>query len=312
MKLFVGSSNPSLAQNVAEKLGVVLSPVDVRVFPDGERRIRIRERVVGEHVFLLQSANTPVDTNYMELFFLIDALKRSGAEFVTAIIPYFGYQRQDHIFRDGEAVSLEVVISILEKLGVDRVMSVDMHSIKIPDLFTVPTNHLSALSLFAEKIKRENWSTSENVLVSPDMGGMARVKKLAYMLGNMESVAVEKHRDLITGKISMDGIKEGSINGKKRAIMIDDMLSSGNTTILAAEKLLSEGIEEVYAFATHAVFSEDAPEKLEKSPIKKVFVTDTVEIPEEKLFPKLEILSVSDIIAQEIRKISNSSNYSNF
>lgn len=300
MKLFSGSSNTALAQRVAQNLGIMLSPVDMHVFPDGERRIRIAENVVDEHVFVIQSASTPVDTNYMELFFLIDALKRSGAEFVTAIIPYFGYQRQDHIFRDGEAVSLEVVISILEKLGVDRVMSVDMHSVKIPDLFTVPVNHISALELFAQSIQKNGWLTPSAILVSPDMGGIARVKKLSFLLGGMSYIAVEKKRDLITGKIIMDGIS-GSLSGKKRAILIDDMLASGSTTILAAEKLLEEGIEEVQAYATHAVFSEDAPEKLEKSALKHVFVTDTVAISKEKMFSKLEVLSISGIIAKEIQ-----------
>jgi ribose-phosphate pyrophosphokinase len=302
MKLFSGSSNIVLAQKIAKSLDTQLSPIDMHVFPDGERRIRIAENVVDEHAFVIQSASTPVDTNYMELFFLIDALKRSGAEFVTAIIPYFGYQRQDHIFRDGEAVSLEVVISILEKLGVDRVMSVDMHSVKIPDLFTVPVNHVSALELFAKSIQENGWLTQSTILVSPDMGGIARVKKLSSLLGGMSYIAVEKKRDLTTGKITMDGIS-GSISGKKRAILVDDMLASGSTTILAAEKLLEEGIEEVQAYATHAVFSEDAPEKLEKSPLKNIFVTDTVDIPKEKLFSKLEVLSVSGIIAQEIKDL---------
>lgn len=304
MKLFAGSSNTPLAQKVAGGLYSSLSSVDMHIFPDGERRIRVAEPVVGEHVFVLQSANTPVDTNYMELFFLIDALKRSGAEFVTAIVPYFGYQRQDHLFREGEAVSLEVVISILERLGIDRLISFDMHSVKIPDLFSVPVNHLSALPLFSQEIKKERWNIAEAVLVSPDMGGIARIKKLSELLDGMAYVAVEKHRDLVTGEIAMDGIA-GSIKGKKRAILVDDMLSSGNTTILAAKKLLQEGIEEVYAFATHAIFSEDAPRKLQESDITKVFVTDTVHIPKDKQFTKLNILSVADIIAGEIKRIED-------
>lgn len=302
MKLFAGSSNKALAEKVSSFLGVALHPVDVHIFPDGERRIRIGESVVGEHCFVIQSANTPVDTNYMELFFLIDALKRNGAEFVTAIVPYFGYQRQDHIFQDGEAVSLEVVINILERLGIDRLMSLDMHSVKIPDLFTVPVNHLSALELFAKDIPTSGWLTPATVLVSPDMGGIARIKKLSTLLGGMPYVSIEKDRDLTTGAITMSGI-EGSLAGKKRALLVDDMIASGNTTILAAESLLTQGIDEVIAFATHAVFSADAPEKLQKSKIKSVIVSDTVSIPKDKQFPKLKILSVADIIGQEIKTL---------
>lgn len=314
MKLFSGSSNISLAQKVADDLSISLSPVDTHIFPDGERRIRVGEDVVGEHVFVLQPANTPVDTNYMELFFLIDALKRSGAEFVTAIVPYFGYQRQDHIFRGGEAVSLEVVISILEKLGIDRLMSFDMHSVRIPDLFTIPVNHLSALPLFATVIpdlirdpgidsRLRGNDKDDAILVSPDMGGIARVKALSALLDDMSYIAIEKDRDLATGKLQSRGIAEGNLGEKKKAVIIDDMISSGKTLILAASELEKQGIQEIYAFATHAVFSEDAPQKLEESSIKNIFVTDTVAIPKEKQFAKLKILSVADIIAGEIRSL---------
>lgn len=318
MKIFAGSSNKLLGQQIAEKLGIALSPVDVHIFPDRERRIRIAENVVGEHCLVVQSANTPVDTNYMELFFLIDALKRSGAEFVTAIVPYFGYQRQDHIFRDGEAVSLEVVINILERLGIDRLVSLDMHSVKIPDLFTVPVSHLSALPLFARTIAdlrgpaaahEKDLSTSlemtDVVLVSPDMGGIARVKKLSALLDNMPYAVVEKNRDLTTGTITSGGIAEGSLTGKKHAILVDDMIASGKTMMLAADELKKQGIEEVTIFATHAIFAEGAPQLLQESSIDTVFVTDTVSIPEDKQFAKLKILTVSDIIAEEMQNLTS-------
>lgn len=307
MKLFSGTASTSLSQKVAKSLGISLSKVEEHVFSDGEKRIRIGEKVVGEHCFVIQSANTPVDTNYMELFFLVDALKRSGAEFVTAIVPYFGYQRQDHIFQDGEAVSLEVIIKILENIGVDNLMSFDMHSVRIPDLFTIPVTALSALPLFANHISEKlrgsvaSQFSSDIVLVSPDKGGIARIKKVSELLGNMDFVSLIKDRDVVTGEIVMKGI-DGSLQGKKKAILIDDMLASGKTTLLAAQMLQEAGIEEMYAFATHAIFSEDAPQRLEKSPIKKIIVTDTVDIPKNKQFPKLAILSVSDIIAKAIKK----------
>ena len=310
MKLFGGTASTHLADKIGNLLSVQNSPVEQHIFPDGERRVRIPESVIGESVIIVQSANPPVDTNYMELFFLLDAAKRSGAEFTTAVVPYFGYQRQDHIFRDGEAVSLEVVVSILESLRLDKLVSVDMHSVKIPDLFTIPVSHVSALPLFAEEIKKNGWNT-DSVLISPDMGGIARIKKLTELTG-LPYAALDKHRDLTTGDIHVSSIGEGSISGKKRAasgeprprraIMVDDLISSGKTILLGAEFLKKQGIEEVIVFATHAVFSEDAPKMLEESAIQKVFVTDTVAVQNDKMFPKLSVLSVAKLLAEAIKK----------
>lgn len=308
MKIFGGNANKPLTEAVAKSLNMPLSLIDVHVFPDGERRIRIHDTVAGQSTTVVQSASTPVDTNYMELFFIVDALKRSGAESVTTVVPYFGYQRQDHVFRDGEAVSLEVVIHILESIGVSRLVSFDMHSVKIPDLFHIPVAHLSALPLFAKEIKKRKWNSEDTVLVSPDMGGIARIKKLSELLGNMPYAAVEKNRDLATGAITVDDIQEGSVEGKKRAILVDDMISSGNTIILAATMLQMQGIEEVIVFATHPVFSVDAPAKLQNSVVKKVYVTDTVVVPSEKVFEKLEVLSVADVIAEELKSPTSTNN----
>lgn len=300
MKLFGGSASKELTEAVAKSLTMPLSLIDVHVFPDGERRIRLHDKVVNHKTAIIQSASTPVDTNYMELFFIVDALRRSGAKSITAVVPYFGYQRQDHIFRDGEAVSLEVVIHILESLKVDRLVSFDMHSVKIPDLFTIPVAHLSALPLFAKEITKRKWNREDTILVSPDMGGIARIKKLSKLLGDMPFAALEKNRDLATGAITVDDVEEGTLQGKKRAILVDDMISSGNTILLGTTQMAMQGIEEVYVFATHPVFSVDAPAKLQNSPIKKVYVTDSVAIAPEKRFEKLEVLSIADMIAEEL------------
>lgn len=308
MKLFSGSANKPLTEAVAKELNKPLSLIDIHVFPDGERRIRVHDNVVGQKAAVIQPASTPVDTNYMELFFIVDALKRSGAEFVTAVIPYFGYQRQDHIFRGGEAVSLEVVIKILESVGVDKMISFDMHTPKIPDLFHIPVAHLSALPIFAEEIKKRHWNSSDTVLVSPDMGGIGRIKKLSELLDNMPYASIEKNRDLATGAVSVEEIEQGSIEGKKRAILVDDMISSGNTIVLGASMLQMQGIDEVIVFATHPVFSVDAPGKLQNSVASKVYVTDTVAVSPEKQFPKLEILSVAPKIAQELTHPTKSNN----
>lgn len=300
MKIFSGSVNVPLAESIAKSLDIDISPRELFVFPDGERRVQIQENVVDVDCIVVQPTSTPVDQNYMELFFLCDGLKRSGACEVIAVIPYFGYQRQDHIFRDGEAVSLEVIIKFLEAVHVDRLIAFDLHSIKIPELFSIPVSHLSALHLFANVIKENNWQDEETVLISPDMGGIRRIKQLSEFLEGMSFAAVEKNRDLRTGNIEAIAI-EGRFG--KRAIMVDDMISSGETMVKAAELLVQNGFEEVIAMASHAVFSKDAQETIEQSLITRCIVTDSVFVPEEKRFPKLEIISIADMVAKEIRKI---------
>lgn len=332
MKLFSGSSNKPLAESIAQELEIGLSPIELHVFPDGERRIKLNDNVVEQDCVVIQPTNTPVDQNYMELFFLLDACKRSGAKSVTAVVPYLGYQRQDHVFREGEAVSLEVVIRMMEAAGATKIVSVDLHSIKIPELFHIPIIHLSALPLFAEEIKKiarysvilgseatpESDSGPSNLagrqarmtkdvdfsdfcLVSPDMGGIRRIKQISEMLDGMPYVATVKDRDLATGKIQTIAIEGDKKNIKKRALIVDDMASSGKTLIEAAKLLHSMGVEESIAFVTHAIFSEDAPQVLQNSILQKVYVTDTVLVPEEKRFEKLEIISLASEIAKTIK-----------
>ena len=295
MKIFSGTSNKPLASKIAQKLGQDLSPLEIHVFPDGEKRVRVLEKVVGEDCIVIQSTSPEPDKNYMELFFIVDALKRSGASRIKAVIPYLGYERQDHVFRDGEAVSLEVITTLLKWGGVDEVVSFDLHSIRIPEIFEIKLNHLSALSIFAEKIRKIG---GDIVLVSPDMGGVRRIKILSEMLGNMPFAVITKDRNLATGKITASGI-DGEV--KENAVIVDDMISTGGTIAQAASLLREKGTKSIYVFATHAVFSNEAPSILSNSVLQKVFVTDTIDIPEKKKFSKLEILSVSGMIAESIK-----------
>ena len=182
MKIFSGTSNKPLAEKVAKNSGLKLSNLEVFVFPDGEKRIRIIDKVLGQDVFVVQPTSSPTDENYMQLFFIVDALRRSGAKSITAIIPYFGYQRQDHMFRIGEAVSVKVVAKILEGVGINKLLAVDLHSIKIKEAFNIPVVHLSALSVFADFIKQKKWDKNSTTLVSPDMGGVRRIKILGRQL----------------------------------------------------------------------------------------------------------------------------------
>lgn len=297
MKIISGSGNKDLAEKVVRELSLDLSPVEIFIFPDGERRIQIQESVLDQDVVIVQPASPPVDTNYFELFFLADAAKRSGARSVTAVVPYLGYQRQDHIFREGEAVSLDVVVKTMQSVGVQKILVFDLHTVKIAQEFSIPMKHLSALPIFAEYIESHNWAGLDTVLVSPDMGGIRRIKLISQMLSDMPFAVIEKNRDVNTGHIEMSKI-EGEVT--HRALIVDDMISSGKTIAKAAELLSQKGAEEIYVFATHAIFSDEAPKLLEESSVTKVFVSDTVFIPEDKKFSKLEVLSVAPLISKEL------------
>lgn len=301
MKLFSGNSNKPLSHAIAKALGGEISPLEVFVFPDGERRIRILEKVVDENCVIIQSTSSPADINYMELFFMANAMKRGGAKSITAVIPYLGYQRQDHVFRDGEAVSLEVIANTLESVGIGQILMLDLHSVRIPQVFTISVAHLSALTLFAQVIKDKGWDNQDTVLISPDSGGIRRVKILSEQLNHLQYAKIEKNRDLATGAVEAVHI-EGSV--AKRAIMIDDMISSGSTVIKGAELLHKQGVEEVIVFATHGILAAGASKLLQQSSIDTVFVTDTVFIPEVKKFKKLKVLSVTEIIAKELQTIN--------
>ncbi len=299
MKVFSGSSNKKLASKIAGKLKLELSPVEIFVFPDLEKRIRIQEKVLDEDCVVVQSASIPPDENYMELFIMIDALRRSGAKSIKVVIPYLGYQRQDHIFREGEAVSLEVIAEILKTVGMSEAYSFDLHSPKIPDVFSVPLHHLSALPEFGVKIKKD-FNLDEIVLVSPDMGGIRRIKEVSEMLGNIPYATIVKNRDLTTGSIN-DSNLDGDVRDKT-AIIVDDMISTGKTTVEASELLVNEGASKVFAFATHAVFARDAARLLQHSRIERVIVSDTIDVPVYSLFPKLEIVSISDVAAEALKQ----------
>ncbi len=292
MLIFSGNSNRSLAEKIAANLGFKLGNLEITTFPDNENRVRVIDNVVGQDCILVESTGISPNLYYIELFLMIDSLKRSGAKSISLVIPYLGYQRQDHIFRDGEAVSLEVMIKILENLGVSRVISFDFHSVKIPELFHVPITHLSALSLFASEIKKMN--LKHPVLVSPDMGGIARIEKLSSLCGDLPFISIVKDRDLDSGDIS-----SATVNGKvaEAAIIVDDVISTGETLVAAAKLLEENGAEEIYAMSTHGILAGSASKNLQNSNIKKVIVTDTIEIPENKKFEKLEIISVSKQIS---------------
>lgn len=292
MKIFSGTSNRSLAEKVARKLKLELSPLELHRFPDTEIRVRVVNGDLEDDVVLIESTGIPANQNYMELFLILDALKRSGARSITLVSPYMGYQRQDHVFRDGEEVGFEMIVKILESLRVDKLISFDMHSVKLPDVFTIPVVHLSALPLFAQKIEKET------VLISPDMGGIRRIKILSELTGSPFG-EIEKDRDLATGSVQSSKM-EGDVKGKNVAL-VDDMISSGGTVKAAVELLREKGAKKIDVFATHPVFAPGCDKLLADLGVEKVYVTDSIEVPEKKRFENLEILSLADLIAKELK-----------
>lgn len=296
MIIFSGGSNKSLAEKVASKLNQNLGNLEIVTFPDNENRVRVIDKVLDQDVVVVQSTGVYPNLYYMELFLILDSLKRSGAKSITLVIPYLGYQRQDHIFRSGEAVSLEVIIRLLEELGVTKVISFDLHSVKIPEFFSVPIIHLSALKVFAEHINKMD--KEDLVLVSPDMGGIARIKKLSELTGGLPFVSVVKDRDLDTGEI-----QSAVINGevRKRAIILDDVISTGKTLVAASNLLKKNGVKEVDVMATHAIMAKDAPNELENSEIGKIIITDAISLPEKRKISKIEVVTISDMIAESLK-----------
>lgn len=298
--LFIGdSSNQPLSKRLSRELNIPVHFPDVHIFPDGERRVRIMQNVVDKRVLVLKSLSMPVDSNILEFCFLIDTLKRSGAEEVLGIVPYLGYSRADHIFRTGEGVPLEVVIKMLETSGLDKILLVDPHSIKIPELFHIPIITISALPLFAKTIKKIVKDHRKFTLVSPDMGGIRRIKILSELLDNTPYALINKDRDYESGEVVATGIVEGNISDT--CFIVDDMISSGKTIVDAVHLLSMQGAKEIYLFATQPVFSEDAPKLLQKSPAIRVFVTDAIDIPKEKQFEKLEVLSIAELVSNKVR-----------
>jgi len=297
LKIFTGNANPKLAASIAAHLGESLGQAEVGRFKDGEISIKIHETVRGYEVYIIQPTHKPTAENLMELLLLIDAMKRASAKMIAAVIPYYGYARQDRKTQPRDSIGAKLVANLLYAAGADRVVTMDLHADQIQGFFDIPVDNLRALPIIEDYLKSKQ--LDNYMVVAPDVGGVVRARKLANRL-NCSIAIVDKRRPAANVSEVMNII--GSVEGKT-CVLFDDMIDTGGTIVNAAAALMENGATEVYACATHAVFSGQAPEKLQESPLKEVIVTDTINIPEDRMFPKLKVLSVADLFAQAIRRI---------
>lgn len=306
MKLFSGSANPVLSQKIADKLGIPLSKAEIVRFENSEIRIHIEEDVKNESCYVIQPTANPSDTHLMELFFFCDALRRQEAKKVYAIIPYFGYARQDVQHRPGECVSANVIIRFLESIGFYKVYVINLHDEATEGVFSIPFKNINAFPILAEEIKKYigNVATDKVAVVSPDHGGVERARKFGdELFGHTEhSISVvEKRRDLsqIHKSIALD--LYGDVKGKI-TILVDDMITSGGTLRHAAQLCLDRGATRVLTAVIHHDFGPQAPTELQASTIEKVFTTDTIMLKENQKFDKLVEVSVAGVIVEAINK----------
>ena len=300
IKLFTGNSNKELAEEIAKKIGLPLSDADVGKFSDGEIAISIKEPVRGADVFIIQSTCTPVNDNIMELLIMIDAVKRASAQRITAVIPYFGYARQDRKARSRDPISAKLMANLLTTAGADRVLTMDLHAAQIQGFFDIPLDHLLGYPTILNYLKNKfNEELSDTVIVSPDVGSVARARKVAEKI-NCPIAIIDKRRPQANVSEVMNII--GEINGK-RCILIDDMIDTAGTIVNGANALAEFGAREVYACCTHGVLSGPAIERIEKSAICELVMLNTITLPKEKRISKIKSISVAPIFAEAIERI---------
>ena len=302
MKLLAGNSNRALAEAVASHLDLPLTRAQVKRFADNEVWVTIDENVRGEDVFILQSTNYPANDNLMELLVCIDALKRASARRITAVMPYFGYARQDRKTGGRTPISAKLVANLIERAGADRVLTMDLHSGQIQGFFDIPTDNLLSAPLLATDIKENYQKPSEIMIVSPDVGGVVRALAVASRL-NAELAIVDKRRSG-PGKSEVANVI-GDVSGR-RCILFDDMIDGGGTLCNAAQALIDAGATEVSAYVTHGVMSGAAVERVNGSVLKELVMTDSIPAPDRALeCGKIRYVSCDRLLGEAIRRIAN-------
>lgn len=298
MKLFTGNANPCLAREIAAYLEIPVGDATVSHFSDGEINVAIDESVRGVDVFVVQPTSSPGNENLMELLIMIDAFRRASASRINAVIPYYGYARQDRKSRARDPITAKLVSNLIVEAGAQRVVAVDLHATQIQGFFDIPVDHLPGVPTIAEYLKRKDL-TEDAVILSPDVGGVTRARDLAAKLSAPLAI-IDKRRPAPNVSEVMNVI--GDVDGKS-VIIIDDIIDTAGTICAAAEVMMDKGAKDVYACCTHPVFSGPAMERLEKAPIKEVIVTNTIPIKKEKLLPKIKVLSVAPLVGEAILRI---------
>ena len=306
MKLLTGNSNKNLSQKISKFLKNRLVNSSIRKFSDGEIYIEINENIRGNSIFVIQSVSSPANDNLMELLLCIDALKRSSAKNITAVIPYFGYARQDRKVVPRTSISAKLVSNLIAKAGADRVVTVDLHAGQIQGFFDIPVDNLFATPIFARHVKKKI-KTKNLICIAPDVGGTERARALGKLL-NVGLAIVDKRRPKAGQSQVMNII--GDVRGKT-CIIVDDIIDSGGTIVNAVDALKKNGANEVYVFITHAVLSGEAVKKIKNSKIKKLVITDTIDNAQKiKNNNKIEVLSIASLMSEAIKRIANSNSVS--
>jgi ribose-phosphate pyrophosphokinase len=299
LRLVTGNANPRLARDIAKNLGLELTDAEVGRFADGEIRVKVNESVRGADVFVVQSTCPPVSENLMELLIIIDALRRASAKRTVAVIPYYGYARQEKKSAGREPITGKLVANLITAAGADRILAMDLHVPSIQGFFDLPVDHLPAAPILAGYLLDQGIGGSDTVVVSPDVGGVGTARMVADRMRSHLAIIAKRrptanHADII----EVIGDLED-----KRAVFMDDIIDTGGSLVMGAEAVAKRGAAAIYACATHAVLSRDAPDRLQNSCIERVVVTDTIPLPPEKKRDKITILSVAPTLADAIMRV---------
>ena len=298
LTVFSGNANPVLAEKISDYLGVKLGDSMVSSFSDGEVRVKIKHNVRGNDIFVIQPVCSPSNDNLMELLVMVDALKRASAGRITAVVPYFGYARQDRKDQPRVPISAKLVANLITVSGADRVLTMDLHAGQIQGFFDIPLDHLLAVKIFVEHLKKDI-DCSNLVVVSPDVGGIKMARSYAKKFG-VPLAIVDKRRISAEKTEAMNIL--GEVEGKDVCI-VDDIVATAGSLVEAIEALKKKGAREVYAAITHAVLSGPAIDRLKKSSVNKLFVTDTIPLSKDKLIDKIKVLSVAPLLGEAIKRI---------
>jgi ribose-phosphate pyrophosphokinase len=300
IKIFAGNSYPELAADIANRLGLSVGESQVTTFSDGEIAVNIGETVRGLDVFVIQPTSAPVNNNLMELLIMIDALKRASAGRITAVIPYYGYARQDRKAKARDPITAKLVADLITAAGADRVLTMDLHAAQIQGYFNIPVDNLVGSPILSDYFIEKGFKDCDDVVVvSPDLGSVTRARKFADKL-NAPIAIIDKRRPKANVAEVMNII--GEVKGKK-VILIDDMIDTAGTICNGANALVKMGATEVYACCSHAVLSGPAIERLEASVIKELVMLDSIHLPQDKMLDKIKILSIAPLFAEAIRRI---------